>query len=410
MEENFVRKLTDSFKHHPVATGLEDEPYAQITSVRAKVNEGEIAVFGADKYFTMKIDDECSPELSEGKSSIYLHRNEDRADLHPRSRAKSGTLSVSSEASSGNGQTPLFPSFVRNPSQSKDKDVSGSRFFTGFACRGTCNDVKSVNIKRSSSGRGDQRKKVFSGLRLGMSDTKQSKEGIQQKDWSINQRFEKKSFSFEAKRERKQDIEVAKMFDNDDEPEEGRKSLEVFGLEPIKTGDTDIAANLERKLSVLTWDAIPKSPNLPIATLTNEKYEDMNSDASSDLFELENISSEMSTCMTATTIYAPSEASIEWSVVTASALDFAADTDVKKLEATNKTKATKIKDWGKGLPGGFLGCRSEKAVGVLETARRSANNENEKAKGFEFPQAQRSIASRVLPSSHPALSSIARYV
>ncbi|XP_047312737.1 protein PHYTOCHROME KINASE SUBSTRATE 3-like [Impatiens glandulifera] len=39
--------------------------------------------------------------------------------------------------------------------------------------------------------------------------------------------------------------------------EEPRNSIEVFGSQAAKKGD-DISKNLERKLSMLTWDAIPK--------------------------------------------------------------------------------------------------------------------------------------------------------
>ncbi|KAL0342634.1 UNVERIFIED_CONTAM: protein PHYTOCHROME KINASE SUBSTRATE 3 [Sesamum calycinum] len=94
---------------------------------------------------------------------------------------------------------------------------------------------------------------------------------------------------------------------------------------------------MERKLSMLTWDAIPKGQNLPTSTVGSGTIcDDMASDASSDLFEIENISGsmypvqltagiaadDMSICMSPASQYAPSEASIQWSVVTASAADY----------------------------------------------------------------------------------------
>ncbi|KAI3777546.1 hypothetical protein L1987_47346 [Smallanthus sonchifolius] len=89
-------------------------------------------------------------------------------------------------------------------------------------------------------------------------------------------------------------------------------TIEVFGSGTINKGD--ISKNLVRKMSILTWDAIPKSKESVFC-------DDMVSDASSDLFEIENISRtgwqpSESSCLSPSTRYAPTEASIKWSRMT----------------------------------------------------------------------------------------------
>ncbi|KAK4350275.1 hypothetical protein RND71_029588 [Anisodus tanguticus] len=177
--------------------------------------------------------------------------------------------------------------------------------------------------------------------------------------------------------------------DHNQSIEEQRKSIEVFGSG--KMGKGDIAVNLDRKLSMLTWDAIPKSQNLPTTTNgSSMACDDMASDASSDLFEIENISGSgyglvdvqtsgdymSSSCMSPTTEYAPSKASIEWSVVTASAADYLSvisDYDEKNFgiggytssrNAANRTTRNKNpvgKEVQKTRPSTrLLGCKSHK--------------------------------------------------
>ncbi|KAJ8536251.1 hypothetical protein K7X08_034652 [Anisodus acutangulus] len=188
--------------------------------------------------------------------------------------------------------------------------------------------------------------------------------------------------------------------DHNQSIEEQRKSIEVFGSG--KMGKGDIAVNLDRKLSMLTWDAIPKSQNLPTTTNgSSTACDDMASDASSDLFEIENISGSgyglvdvqtsgdymSSSCMSPTTEYAPSKASIEWSVVTASAADYLSvisDYDEKNFgiggytssrNAANRTTTNKNpvgKEVQKTRPSTrLLGCKSHKAVNVAETVHKT---------------------------------------
>lgn len=198
------------------------------------------------------------------------------------------------------------------------------------------------------------------------------------------------------------------LADQDLTIEEQRKSIEVFGSGKMRKGD--IAVNLERKLSMLTWDAIPKAQNLPPTTIGSSTVcDDMASDASSDLFEIENISScgyglmnsqtneYVRGCMSPSTLYAPSEISIEWSVITASAADYSSvisDYDAKRISingdaisinaaGTNtKTNKTAVgKEDQKARPGGLLGCKSHKAASVVETVYKTGEKTKHHQRG-----------------------------
>ncbi|KAF2589167.1 hypothetical protein F2Q70_00040198 [Brassica cretica] len=139
---------------------------------------------------------------------------------------------------------------------------------------------------------------------------------------------------------------------------------------PIPIQRSDIAMNLEKKLSMLTWDAIPNHKNnihnngnnSSMSSKTQE--EETASEASSDLFEIENITS---------SVYEPSEVSIGWSVVTGSMADQSVISDfdiMKRGTRSGSVVKTKPVIAEKVRSGGFLsGCKSYKAVSVVDSAR-----------------------------------------
>uniref|UniRef100_A0A5B6YH24 Protein PHYTOCHROME KINASE SUBSTRATE 3 n=1 Tax=Davidia involucrata TaxID=16924 RepID=A0A5B6YH24_DAVIN len=398
-EENFVLKIDKMIQESPPAIFSAEETPCPITIGRIKTKESEISVFGADRYFNMKINYE-NPGLADNTTRKHGHKKEDLADQHRlKPNFRHGTPSTTSEAS-WNSQTALLPSLLRNSSQNKQKRAIGKRFLLGFGCGGPCLDKKSVYIDGSAA----------HGVVQGKG-TKHSEPGLTKGE----------HFDFPILNSGMENLAVKKQLEVEKLEEEQRKSLEVFGSHMMKKGD-NIAVNLERKLSMLTWDAIPKSQNLSTTLGSSGICDDIESDASSDLFEIENISGtgqysmltrqtsdNMSSCMTPTTQYAPSEASIEWSVVTASAADFSVASDYERnivnaehMISSSISKLDKTKNIGgkaqKGGPSGLLGCNSNKAVSVAETAYRA----NEKAIGksqridFEFSRVQHSFATRVI--------------
>lgn len=142
-----------------------------------------------------------------------------------------------------------------------------------------------------------------------------------------------------------------------------RKSLEVFGS-PVIGRHRNKPFSLEKKLAMLSWDHN-----------NNNNNDEANSDCSSDLFEIESLTKQTNPFQSPTpSYYAPSEASVEWSVVTASALDF----DERRISTTSPARvaAPPPRRVGVNEPvavvvqkrrsGSLLGCKSEKAVRVAE--------------------------------------------
>ncbi|KAK9278410.1 hypothetical protein L1049_027975 [Liquidambar formosana] len=410
-EENIVLKLAESYQNPCVDITPTEETLGPASLGRTKTQKGEISVFGAEKYFNMRMDEDDYPRPTDSSARKGWHKKDDRVNLRSvRPGIRAGTPSASSEAS-WNSQNPLLSSFMRNPSHSKQKKAIGSRFLTGFGCNGSCYNDKSVyideNVARGGVHGKEVRKKAIQvDLNPIMLDrTKHFPPGFQPKDELKCPSFERMSVGFQREENFAFPILNSGLPNStvlgqleEVKAEDARISLEVFGSHTMKRGD--IAVNLERKLSVLTWDAIPKAQTLPTTSRSSGMCEDMESDASSDLFEIENISGSghplftrqasdgMSSCMTGTTLYAPSEASIEWSVVTASAADFSAVSDcgekkpadelnsTPRINKMGKTKPVMGKEAPKSRPSGLLGCKNHKAVGIAETAHRT----NEKVK------------------------------
>lgn len=371
-EDNFAFKVSGAPVRDPTISFVfpQQPPFhnaKQLEQIKSK--DGEISIFGADKYFNMQLDyGAASPAGVRYRGRL----NEGTVDVpHVKQNSQSGTPSICSESSNWNSQNVLLQNLRRNVVYpTKQKKMTRMRFLPTFSCQGPCLDKKAVYVNES--------------IGLGFSQPG-SKHGLRSP-------FALSSGSCGT--------EVQTHWDDHNlSIEDQRKSLEVFGSG--KMGKGDIAVNLERKLSMLTWDAIPKVQNLPTTTNGSSTVcDDMASDASSDLFEIENISSseyglvntqtlgDYSSCMSPTTQYdAPSEASIEWSVVTASAADYLSvisDYDEKNFgfggytysgntaNKTTKTKNPAGKEVQKTCPStGLLGCKTQKAVNVAETVHKA---------------------------------------
>ncbi|KAM6569695.1 hypothetical protein CsatB_017680 [Cannabis sativa] len=463
--------------------------------------EGEICVFGAERYFNTALEDTKTSNrinknnnhlntINRRSSSITMQNDMDHNTQYgggERSLAP-GTPSAYSEASTWTSRSTAF--LLRNSSrhqhnsnsEKKKKKIRTNGYrksiFATFGCSGSCSDEKSVYVDRQHHDHHELNKNMRELVLTAQSDHhdhdhdhENSTARAPATATAVVERSSKRSedqFAFPIL-SNKENNSNNNVINNIDQPEDpNRLSLEVFGSKTTtsKGGDRDdiddVATNLERKLSVLTWDAIPVKPgnhhhhhhhhqhNKHISSVY--KIEDssynLDSDASSDLFEIENITAatrspellqppaqatssvlvlkpasrqvllgkndNMSLHMTPNynsdqyySSYEPSEASIDWSVVTASAA--AADQmmssavfgyDEKKLTASssmNTSRATAgrggVKYYkaarrsGSGGGGGFkggrsrqnngiLGCKSHKAVRVAETVHTNDSRSN----------------------------------
>lgn len=150
-----------------------------------------------------------------------------------------------------------------------------------------------------------------------------------------------------------------------------RESLEVFQPSSRKSTEADHRSNFP----------FPVSP-ISRVTATDD---DVASDASSDLFEIESLSTSIATSSCPLyrqrnsleepgTPYAPSEVSIDWSVTTAEGFDRASVTNyssISEIETNRQFFGSNNGggndgggDGGKWKGGGLLSCRHEKAVNV----------------------------------------------
>ncbi|KAF8117562.1 hypothetical protein N665_0009s0082 [Sinapis alba] len=170
-----------------------------------------------------------------------------------------------------------------------------------------------------------------------------------------------------------------------------RKSPEVFGS-PI---NIEKRVFVQKKLTVPQWES-------------RIEEEDTKSDSSSDLFEIENLKGKPKTFLTrqgsdpaSPTCYAPSEVSIEWSIVTASAADFSvmsecATSPVRRNRSSqipknpintcvDKNAPQRQKSSSRGR-GGFLSCKGHKSVMVSsDSDRRSSMNKTSMSYVPRFP-------------------------
>lgn len=337
-------------------------------------NNGEIGVFGADKYFNMRLD--CAARIKpENRNEVPVDVPVVKSNLRP------GTPSISSEATSWNSKAALLRNLSQKIARTRPRKAIARRIFGSLGCGGPCLDKGAVHVAEN------RREDI--GL---ASEEKVSQPG--------SKRIDSNRFAFPILNpDDAQNVTVKKQLDHQEQLEDyPRRSLEVFGYDRMKKGD--IATNLARKLSMLTWDAIPKASTLPTTTVGSTTIgDDMTSDASSDLFEIEDISGAgypiltmepadnmSASCMSPPTQYAPSEASIEWSVITASAADFSSvisDYDEKNIAISgdmiqsntvnrnSRIKSPLGKEAQKISPGGLLGCKSQKAVNVTETVHKT---------------------------------------
>ncbi|KAB1199309.1 Protein PHYTOCHROME KINASE SUBSTRATE 3 [Morella rubra] len=379
--EGSVLKLAKSVHPPPPAINSIRTTPPLMCIERTRTEEGEISVFGADKYFNMKLDDESPKSADDSHASKHALKKDFRDGLYWRKlKSRPGTPSLISEASPH-----------RLPSQNTGKKVNGKIKFSGFICNRPCSDKQSLDIQKDVSHGGIHGKEIRRKATQVIPNQFQPR--FRMKDELRGPSFER------SNREKYSLLPISssgvqnltpklQLEEEKTKEEEPRKSLDVFGSHIMKKGD--IMINLERKLSILAWDAIPKAQSHSTNSGAGYMDDDMGSDASSDLFEIENLSSSekpftgeasdcMSSSMTPTNKYEPSEASIEWSVVTASATEISLNTgyDEKNLEETNKipvvakTKSKVDKEVPRSRPSGLLSCKSHKAVSVAETAYRT---------------------------------------
>ncbi|KAJ4960490.1 hypothetical protein NE237_020400 [Protea cynaroides] len=388
-EQTFILKLAELTRNpSPTINGPLESPSHYQISLGRKKTDGEISVFGAERYFHGGIDND-TPRIAE-KVVVKQHQRDESPNLQfVKPKIKHRTPSICSKLS-WNSQSALLPSVLKDQSLHKQNRLQGKKFFAIFGSNFSCSDKKSIDVNNKSN--------VNYGKEMITKEPTKIDHGpIDLVGTGINQKQFKEDMFLEFGKLRFSVV-------GEEEEEKLRKSLGIFGS-PIG----DLRLNQERELNMLTWDAIPEIKNTPafFGSGGYAKHElDIESDASSDLFEIESLTENahrclirqesygMSSCVTPT-CYEPSEGSIDWSVVTARAAKFSTVLDHEErgsvssaltsddmiLTTTTMTKTrTTSTSRKERRPIMLSGCRSNKALKVANDAYKMLEKRNPNAK------------------------------
>ncbi|KAM7487426.1 hypothetical protein LguiB_024910 [Lonicera macranthoides] len=321
---------------------------------KKKVQDGEIGVFGAEKYFQGEMDKENSRIPNKGTTTTKHHHENDEPPTDIIASVKPKTLprtpSVWSE-SSWNSQSALLKRFPRKQMCRKRNKVHRKSFLSNIRCNCYCNDKNSVDIDEEHIT--DQRIIKQPMKEMNCKKIEEMEIGLKREDCFSFPILNSTNGNLSAKANQQKE-------DNNNN-DEMRNSLEVFGSPVVEKGKRSLSIE-RKKLSMLSWDAEEEIETLE--SPNEARCNDNLSDASSDLFEIESFSTNTNSFLAreSSTCYAPSEASIEWSVVTA---------DYEDTKNMNRTVASPVKEGQKRRPGILSGCKSQKAVNVAGDAYRT---------------------------------------
>ncbi|CAL5431018.1 unnamed protein product [Camellia sinensis] len=384
-DETCMRKLAESSQNlNSIITAT---PHEHL-HLRRKVEDGEIGVFGAEKYFNGGMDEE-SPRIASNGAINYRHVKKD--EPVDKQRIQLETPSTHSD-SSWNSQSGLLQSVVRNPPKKKASKRQAKSLLASLGCNCACNDKSSIDIDdhvvESNTKRSGKAVDLARANKSWLNPSVKEEMPCTKIDDAGIGLSREDCFSFPILNSKPVKVHLQEEEDDDKE----RKSLEVFGSPVLQKKKK--AFSLERRLTMLTtWDTNARMEELEIpASCDGTHNDDIESDASSDLFEIESFTNNSnpfldrqasdgmsSSFVIPTTCYAPSEASIEWSVVTASAADFSVVSDCedpissaaapkKARKMVPNAKAGVDGEREKRLTGILLGCKSQKAVRIARDA------------------------------------------
>ncbi|KAJ0677632.1 putative protein PHYTOCHROME KINASE SUBSTRATE [Helianthus annuus] len=293
----------------PISYTTEEEDRLTLKMMKNKLEDGELGVFGAEKYFKGVIDEELVKTSNTGGRYEQYRPPEKHEEpcVIPKPKTPS---SVRSESSWNSGKGLLVNNGPNGNNHSKKTSVKSLLASLGCKCR----DKGSVKV-----------------------------------------------------REAKQPVKDVDSGQN---------------TKPVSSKRADEDVNIKRE-DCFTFPVLNPPIEEILDSSRNEGQTDTGSDGSSDLFEIESFSTNENNSFLAgqamkNSAYAPSEASVAWSVATASVADFSTPED---LVVTRNVK---------GNSGILSGCKSVKAVRISGDERGS----NEKA-GVVVSSARREWCNRL---------------
>ncbi|KAJ0537543.1 putative protein PHYTOCHROME KINASE SUBSTRATE [Helianthus annuus] len=374
-EENMVRKLANPASELP-----NDHHYR----VKPEDDE-EIDVFGAEKYFKGEIEGEVNQNdlrfIDTSDPTTKMDQKIEEFDNNSSTKLRGEqtivhTPSVRSNASC-NSRNGLLP---RNKdSTRKVENGSKSRtFLARFGCN--CMNKKSTLISETQF--------IHSNTKTG-SDFDQKTERLLDKTKEKKPRNQ--YFSFPVLNSNSNDPNS--VSNSSSNSKSGNLAGKVVKVDNNNNSNNNSNSNnniggrlsIGRKISLLS-DLEDEMYNSSSRMYNNE----VDSDSSSDLFEIESFSpTGDSSCLgqRKSNCYAPSEVSIEWSVVTASAADFSVVSDFEDVRTggggggwrnssgSGRVRVKDSKDEQRKRSGILSGCTSYKAVRVAGDERKVGGGE-----------------------------------
>jgi hypothetical protein len=382
------KEVKDSFSdsiHHPFTR---KEPFH--LGVK-KEEDGEIGVFDAEKYFNGVEINTPTPRVSnstiDANKFNYLKNQQQNRNY----KVQYGTSSVGSE-SSLNSQSELLQNALKNSSSSNNRKNHvhhRKSLLASLGCNCSCYDKNSVDVN-DHAGEISFNKGVFHGK----STSEKKTETVPSAASAATELMMMNKDFYLQKQEKMIPTYKVQL----QQVENPRKKLEVFGS-PI-LDERCKSLSFDMRLTKPSWEASSKlvAQETDFSTNCDENNfddDDVASDASSDLFEIESLTgnktnsfftrtSHVASDCTSPTCYAPSEASIEWSVITASAVEYSAVEDHEdqgsvitirspirtsfNSSSNGKHKINKEMSMPRRRPSKFLGCNSQKSVGVAVDA------------------------------------------
>ncbi|XP_076953478.1 protein PHYTOCHROME KINASE SUBSTRATE 1-like [Bidens hawaiensis] len=294
---------------------MTDERF-MLKTMKNKMEDEELGIFGAEKYFKGVIDEELARTSNTGvhyRSNRPQEKHEESCSL-PKPKTAS---SVRSESSWNSGKGLLVTNGHNGNTHVKKTSVKS--LLASLGCK--CTDKGSVKVTEAKQPvKSNDLSQKANLLTLKRADD----------DVNINR---EDCFTFPV-----------------------LKHPELLEVKQEHEHEYKKSISLERKLMMSSWDAVTRRADA-LGSSRDGGHNDTGSDGSSDLFEIESFSTNENNSFlagqaTKKSMCAPSEASVDWSVATASVADFPTRED---SVVTRNVK---------GNSGILLGCKSLKAVRV----------------------------------------------
>ncbi|KAL8258366.1 hypothetical protein R6Q59_030407 [Mikania micrantha] len=399
-EENMIRELANHASEH----------------LKSKQDE-EIGVFRAEKYFKGEIEDR-----GDKKTIGFIDTKDTRSELHQKDedfkefdhsfpanlRTDQTNMNIPSVrlSVSCNSRSGLLP-LVKQPIRKTENRSKTGTFLARFGCN--CINIKSTQIdeKRLIHVKENSKPDQFFN-RMPDSDQKTDQVSVRKLDHDLkpdqssikmlDSDQKTNQFSFRTNSDDQKTGQVTSKF-AEPSPKNNCPSFPVFNSNnPNSNSSSNFKSNsksgnlagkvqgdnnngrlsLGKKLTLLNdWDMDMDIPTEHAKYISSSRRynNDEDSDSSSDLFEIESFSPTGDSCFSAhrKSDYAPSEVSIDWSVVTASAADFSVVSDYTGVVGTGggdrrysdmNGQFRGKKDGQKKRAGILSGCANHKAVRV----------------------------------------------